>query len=139
MAFSQFDPKKTTVIVGTAAMRAFADGEMINVEFTVDKRSKHIGTDGEGRHIKSADASGVATIRLADYSPSNAVLNTIDLADEPVPITMTDKSSTADLFFAESCMLVKVPNMVKGAGAVMHEWQFQFINGTVTHTGAIES
>jgi hypothetical protein len=65
MAFSQFDPKKTTVIVGTAAMRAFADGEMINVEFTVDKRSKHIGTDGEGRHIKSADASGVATIRLA--------------------------------------------------------------------------
>jgi hypothetical protein len=138
MAFLQYDPTKVTVTVGPVAMGGWADGEMITVEYSTDERSKHIGTGGEGRHIRSADKSGTIMIRLADYSPSNAVLQTVNAVDEPVPITVTDKTSNADLFFAESCALVKVPNMVKGAEASINEWTFQFISGTIAHTGAQE-
>jgi hypothetical protein len=139
MAFLQYDPTKVTVTVGGAPMSAFADGEMVTVEFTNDFRTKHIGTDGQGRHVKTADRSGTVTIRLSDYSPSNGVLTLVDLADVPVPITVTDKTSDADLFFAESCTLVKMPNMVKGKEAGENEWSFQFIRGTLAHTGAGEA
>jgi hypothetical protein len=138
MAFLQYDPLKVTVTVSGIPMTGWADGEMITVEDAVDKRSKHIGTGGEGRHIKSADKSGTITIRLSDYSPSNAALNTIDEVDEPVPITVTDKTSNADLFFADSCALVKLPNMVKGAETSINEWAFQYITRTLAHTGAKE-
>lgn len=136
MAFKAYDPTKVTVTVGGVAMSAFADGEMVTVEFSSDFHTKHIGTDGQGRHVKTADRSGMVTIRLAAYSPSNAVLTAVDVADVPVPITVTDKRSLADLFFAESCKLVKLPNMVKGKEEAEYEWQFQFINGKMTHSGA---
>lgn len=138
MAYKQYDPTKVTVTVGGVAMSGFADGEMITVEFSNDFRAKHIGTDGQGRHVKMADRSGVITIRLSDYSPSNAVLTAVDVTDVPVPITVTDKTSEADLFFAESCMLQKMPNMVKGKDASENEWPFQFIRGTMVHSGAEE-
>jgi len=136
MAFKQYDPKKVSVTVGATPMRAFADGSMIVAEYTTDKRSVHVGTDGNGRHIKSADESGSITIRLASYSPSNAALLALDALDEPYPITVTDNSSNADLFFAESCALRKVPNMEKSNVEVPTEWIFNFTRGEIAHTGA---
>ncbi|NIV93794.1 DUF3277 family protein [candidate division KSB1 bacterium] len=136
MAFKQYDPEKVSVVIGTTPMRAFADGSMVAIEYTVDKRSLHIGTDGNGRHIKSADSSGMVTVRLASYSPSNAALIALDLLDEPFPITVTDKSSSADLFFAESCTVRRIPNMEKSNVETPNEWIFQFVRGNIEHTGA---
>lgn len=138
MPIKQYDPKKVSVSVGGVPVSGFADGDMVTVEFTVDKRSMHVGTDGNGRHIKSADESGTVTVRLASYSPSNAALFALDLADEPHPIAVTDKSSSADLFFSESCTLRKVPNMVKGAEETPLEWIYQFTKGEIVHSGAEE-
>ena len=131
----QYDPTKTSTIIGTVAARGFADGNMIEVEFDEDKRTKHIGTDGEGRHIKSANESGTITIRLADYSPTNAVITALDLVDVPFPITVIDKTSNGALFFAASCAVVKLPNFVRGKEASENEWKFQFIKGQVIHSG----
>lgn len=136
MAFYQYDPKKVSVSVGGVPVRGFADGDMVTVEFTSDKRSIHVGTDGNARHIRSVDETGTCTIRLASYSPSNAALFTLDKADEPYPIAVTDKSSNADLFFAESCALRKIPNMVKGAEETPLEWIYQFTRGEIVHSGA---
>ena len=138
MAFKQYDPTKVSVIIGTITARAFADGVMVTVEYTNDKRSKHIGTDGQGRHIKMMDMSGTVTLRLADYSPTHDLINVLDKADQPFPITITDKTTTAGLFFADSCTLVKVPNFERGKEATEVEYQFQFINGTTNHSGAAE-
>lgn len=138
MSFKQYDPTKVSVSVGAVLARAFADGEMVTVEFAEDKRTKHIGTDGQGRHILNMDRSGTVTLRLASYSPTNAEIIALDLLDQPFPITVTDKSSNADLFFADSCTLTKVPNLVKGAEESPNEYVFQFINGTIVHSGAEE-
>ena len=134
--YKQYDPTKVSVLIGASAARAFADGEMVTVEFSTDKRTKHIGTDGEGRHIKSADKSGTVTVRLASYSPTNLAILALDALDGPFPITLTDKSSNADLFFAASCTLSKIPNMVKGAEESVNEYIFNFIKGEIVHSGA---
>jgi hypothetical protein len=138
MAFKSYDPKKVSVTAGGLPLSAFADGEMITVEFTNDFATKHIGTDGQGRHVHTADRSGQITIRLAGYSPSNGTLQNVYEAKAPIAIAVTDKSSLADLFFAESCLLVKLPNMVKGKEETEYEWVYQFIRGDVKLTGAAE-
>lgn len=132
----QYDPAKVSVIVGGATMRAFADGEMINVDYETDENTKHIGTDGYGRHLKSANRSGQLTVRLADYSASNAALMALHLADIPFPIIITDKTTNGDLFAADSCKVAKRPPLAKGNEAVMNEWVFNFIRGEIVHAGA---
>ncbi len=136
--FKQYDPDLTTTVVNGIAMRGFSDGDMVIWEYTNDKRSMHIGTQGDGRHIKHADRSGKVTIRLASFSPSNLVLQTIDAADVPVAIATTDKASAADLASASSCALLKTPNMTKGAEGSTNEWVFQFTKGQILHSGAEE-
>lgn len=134
--YKQWDPTKCIINVGGATGRAFADGEMITVEFAEDKRNMHVGADGHARHGKSANRSGTVTIRLASYSPTNAVFYALDEADVPFPITMVDKASNGDSFFAKSCMLRKMPNMVKGQEEAAREYVFQFTNGRVVPAGA---
>jgi hypothetical protein len=132
----QYDPAKVSVIVGGATTRAFADGEMVSVIYDTDENTKHIGTDGYGRHIKSANLSGQITIRLADYSASNAAYTALHASGVPFPIIVTDKSSKADLFAADSCKVAKRPPLAKGNTATMNEWVFNFIRGEIVHTGA---
>lgn len=138
MARKTYDPNKVSVTVNLVPISGFADGEMIVVEYETDENSKHIGTGGEGRFIKSHDRSGTINIRLADYSTSNAALQLVRDLDVEVPITVTDKTSNADLFFTSGAKCQKLPNFVKGAKAQMNEWPFLFIKGIITHTGASE-
>jgi len=132
----QYDPTKVSVVMGGVPLRGFADGDMVSIEYTNDQRSVHVGTQGEGRHIKSNDLSGTATVRLADYSPSNDALMLIHRADTPLPLVVTDKSTNAGLFFAASAMVQRVPNMVKGSEASMNEWVLEFVKGEINHSGA---
>ncbi len=134
----QYDPKKVKITVGTAVQRAFADGVMVTVDYTEDENTVHIGTDGQGRHIKSSNLSGQVTIRLADYSASNLANAVLHVADVPFPIAVVDKSSNADLFFADSCKFVKRPPLEKGNEATMNEWVANFIRGEIVHSGAAD-
>lgn len=137
---AQYDPTKVSVVIGVgvgATIRGFADGSMVSAEYTEDENMIHIGTDGYGCHIPSANKSGEVTVRLAAYSPSNAFLTALHLSGVPFPITVTDKSSNADLFFADSCKVKKRPPFEKSNEATMNEWVFNFIRGEIVHSGAL--
>lgn len=138
MAKVVFDPTKVNISVNLVPITGWADGDVFIADFATNKVSTHIGTGGEGRFILSKDASGIATIRVADYSLANAGLSVIDTVGVPVIITCTDKSSVGDLFFTEAAMVQKVPPLEKGAEAKMKEWVFEFINARIVHTGAAE-
>ena len=127
----KYDPSKVSCTVGVDIMKGFGDGAMIEVEYEEDHYSKHIGVDGNGRHVRNLNRSGTITITLADYSPSNLLLSIIRDVNKALPITLTDKSSKGDLFIASSCMLVKTPALVKGKEAGDNVWVFQFIKGKV--------
>lgn len=138
MAKKTYDPLKVTVTINGVPLNGWADGDMVMVEYDADQTTKHIGTGGEGRFVKSNDVSGVCTFRLADYSDSNAVLTLIRNVDIEVPITITDKTSNADLFFTTGAKLQKTPAFGKGNEAKMNEWPFIFLKGTIDHTGAAD-
>jgi len=137
MSFSiqKYDPSKVTITVGTNIMRGFGESAMVEVEYSEDHYSMHIGVDGNGRHVKILNTSGTVTVTLADYSPSNRALSVMRDLDIAMPITLTDKTTKDDSFFAQSCMLVKTPNMVKAKEAGEYTWVFQFIKGKVFLTG----
>jgi hypothetical protein len=109
---------------------------MVTVTYNVDKRSVHVGADGNGRLIKTADNSCTVTVRLASYSPTNGALIALDKADNEFPIAITDTSSAADLFFAETCAVQKIPDMVKGTDETALEWNFLCVRGEIVHSGA---
>lgn len=136
MSYKSYNPQKVTVLVGIHACRAFGDDTMVDAGFSNDLGSVFVSTDGKGRHVDSADRSGTVIISLAANSPSNAVFMAIMAANEPVPITVTDKSSKADLFFAGSCKLQTMPRLVKKKSNTVNEYTWNFTEGTVLHTGA---
>lgn len=134
--FKQWDPTKCISDIGGVTPRAYADGDMISVEYAVDKRSMHIGVDGAGRHMKSANLSGIYTVRMASYSPTVAAFQALDDLDVPFSIALADKSSNGDGFFAASCTLVKIPPMVKGETETVLEYGFQFTQGKIVRAGS---
>ena len=134
--YQSYNPLKVTVLVGTHKCRAFGDDTMVDAGFTNDMGEVFISTDGDGRHVDSADRSGTVVIPLAANSPSNAVFMAIHKANEPVPITVMDKSSKADLFFAGSCKLQTMPRLVKKKGNTVNEYTWKFTKGEVFHSGA---
>lgn len=132
-----WNPEKTSVVVGTHKCRAFGEDNMVDAGFANPMGSVFVSTDGDARHVDSADRSGDVVIPLAANSPSNAVLTAIFAANEAVPITVTDKSSKADLFFAGSCKIKDLPRFVKKKGNTVNEWTFNFTKGKIAHTGAV--
>ena len=134
--YQSYNPLKVTTMVGTHKVRAFGDDTMVDAGFANDLGDVFVSTDGEGRHVDSADRSGTVVIPLAANSPSNAVFMAIHKANAPVPITVTDKSSKSDLFFAGSCKLKTMPRMVKKKGNTVNEYTFKFTKGEVFHSGA---
>jgi hypothetical protein len=139
MGFLTYDPKKVIMTVGTIVVRGFADGEMINISYSEDRRTMHIGSSGEGRHIQGANLSGVCSFKLADYSPTNSAFQVLDDAGSEVAITIVDKTSDGAGFFAASCVVAKSPDWIRGKEAVEPEWKFNFIKGAIKHAGAIET
>lgn len=144
MALKTFDPTKCITTIGGVPISGWADGDMISVSYDTDRASKHVGTGGEYRFIKSKDLSGVVTIRLADYSPLNKVLDNIEKSGLQVPISIVDKTTVSpgnpgDTFFTPAVELQKQPDFVKGAEAKMNEWNWIYGKGVMTRSGSAEA
>jgi len=136
--YTSFDPTKVVVMIGTHRARGFADGDMIDVGYSEPLNTQYVGTDGSGRHIASANKSGDITIRLMQSSPTNAVLSALIAANEPIPIAVADKTSTADLFFTSSAKCNDFPRMKKGKEETVLEYKLGFVRGFILHTGSKE-
>lgn len=134
--YKQLDPTKCISNMGGHTIRGWADGEMVAIAFDSPKRSKHVGVDGAGRHIKNNDRSGTITVRLQGASPSNAALQALDILDVPYSYAMVDKSSNGDSFFAGSVTLQTEPPMTRGDSEEIVEWVYQFTNGKMIRAGA---
>jgi hypothetical protein len=131
-----YNPLKVSVIIGGVPVSGWADGDMVIAAYDADHTTKHVGNGGEGRLIETNDRSGTLTVRLSDYSQVNGAMSVIDQAGLPVPIIVTDKTSVGDLFTTSAAKLQKTPDLRKSNEAVMNEWVFVFIKGTIIHSGA---
>lgn len=136
MSDAQYDPSKVVITVGGFVMKQFAADSMVTISYANPANTKHIGVDGYGRWAAGKDDSGTFTLTLASYSASNQVLMTLMKADQPVPITMIDKSSDGESFFADSCKVEDRPDMEKAKENSEKTWVFGFIKGEAIYAGA---
>ena len=139
--YTSFDPLKVTVlcvhpVAGAHKVRAFGDDTMVDAGFASDFGEVFVSTDGEARHVDSADRSGDIIVPIAANSPSNIFFAAVIASKEPMSVTITDKSSKADLFFAGSVKLKTHPRMVKKKGNTVNEYTWKFTKGEVFHSGA---
>jgi len=138
MADAQYDPSKVVITVGGFVMKKFAADSMVTVSYGEDKNTKHIGVDGYGRWTSGKNDSGQVTLTLSSYSSSNQVLTTLMKADQPVPISIIDKSSDGESFFADSCKVETRPDLEKAREETEKTWVFGFIKGEAIYAGAKE-
>jgi len=136
MSDAQYDPAKVIITIGGYVMKQFAADSMVTMSYENDRNAKHVGVDGYGRWTATKDRSGTVTLTLADYSASNAVLHTLEKTDQPVAISIIDKSSAGENFFADSCKVQTMPDMEKAREATEKTWVFGFIQGAAVYAGA---
>lgn len=128
MPVRTYDAKKVAVIVGGIPMSGFADGEFISVERDDDAFTKVSGSDGIVSRAKTNNRSGMATLTLAQTSPSNDVLSGFAIADEldnsgVVPMVIKDLLGNST-FFSGTAWIRKVPTAGFGKEISNREWIF---------------
>lgn len=130
--------KVICTVAGAHRLRAFAEDSMVEITYESDFTTLSKSCTGDARHVILSDRSGTISLDLAPQSPSNAVLAQLNLAGVPFPFSLVDTSSTGDMFFAPSCMVQKMPSMVKGRENATNTWVLQFTSGKTTFGGAVE-
>ena len=136
--YKGFNPDKFVTMVGTHRARAFGSDTMVEVAFNADFGEVHIPVDGEARHVDMLDRSGTITITLAAHSASNAAFTAIVSANVPVPVTIIDKSSNGDVFFAGSVKIKTMPTFTGASSNSENVWVWQFTKGKMVFAGAVE-
>lgn len=141
--YKAFTPAKVGVTFGLPGVpgakhrvRGFGESSMIKVAFDSDFGEVAKAVDGLNRHVDLMDRAGTIEVTLGQHSESNAIFSAMTALNVPVPVTITDKSSSADLFFAGSVKVRKMPDMEKGKSNTENVWVFQFTRGTMVHSGA---
>jgi hypothetical protein len=135
----QYDPAKVITTIGGFVMKKFGADTMIEVEFEEDRNTMFEGVQGEGRHIKNNSKKGTVTLTLSGASNSNEVINALDKADQPFPISVIDKNSNGDLFISTSCKVKTTPTLTAGKDMAEKVWVFNFLYGKLNPAGAKEA
>jgi len=136
--YKAYNPDKFVTMFGTHRLRAFGADAMVEVSFNSDFGEVHVPVDGESRHVDMLDRSGTITVTLAAHSASNAALTAIVSANVPVPVTIIDKSSNGDVFFAGSVKIKTMPSFTGARSNSENVWVFQFTKGKMVFAGAVE-
>lgn len=124
-----YEFNQVTVSFGTVLMDGFQDGEGVEIEFSTEAFTKHVGADGKVTRAKTHDESATIYIRLMQTSAQNDILSTIHNADKKapggggiLPIYIRDRNGRS-LHTAPEAWIVKMPTTTYDRGPTMREWQ----------------
>lgn len=110
-----YSPKKVQVNYGGIILTGYMDGTFIEVDKTSDDFTPHVGADGEGARIQSADESGSVTLTLMQTSASNDALQAARDADKASgqgtrPLMVKDGMGTT-IITAQESWIRKTPKV----------------------------
>ncbi len=132
MPAKTYDPKQFATICGAFELSGFADGSFVNIEYDEDDWGLYMGTDGGGTRSKSNNHSATITIRLAQSSDSNAILDAFRKSDQfanagQFPFLAKDNSGTS-WYSAESMWIQKPPSADYDRDVTDREWTLRTDN-----------
>lgn len=135
-----YDPTKVSVIVGATALKGFAEGGYIKIDYEGNKYSEVYDSRGTTMvRIKQADKGTKITITLTQGSQSNDMLSALAEADRlndsgVFDVFIKDGNGTS-LFTGLECFIAELPQVEYSNENTNREWVIrvprvqQFIGG----------
>jgi hypothetical protein len=80
-----YSPDQVFITFGPHKLEGYADGTFVKVERDEDSFMKKTGADAEVARTRNLNKGGKVTVTLLQTSKSNAIMETILLADEVTP------------------------------------------------------
>jgi hypothetical protein len=111
-----FDPMKVNVSFNNRQLRMF--GESM---FTLARDEANVtlkkGVKGDSTYILNANKAGKLTITLLQDSPDVAYLEQCTEKNVMANLAITDANDSGSVFFAQNCMVEKLPDRARGKEA----------------------
>ncbi len=111
MGIKSYNPKDTTITVGTHTVVGFDNAQFINFEFEDDSYEHVSSADGEELRIKKNDNRATVTLNLIQGSESIEFFSNMEIADRltdsgVLPFYLKDIKS-GDIIASEACWIKK--------------------------------
>jgi len=125
-----YNSKRLKVSFSGVLITGLAEGDnAIEVTRNQDAFTLMVGADGESARAANPDNSGRVTIRLMQTSASNDALSALHERDRysnvgQAPLFIGDATGTT-VISAQAAWIVKVSDIVLGAGLNAREWVFE--------------
>lgn len=111
-----FDPMKVNVTFNNRQLRMFGDSL-----FTLARDEANVtlkkGVKGDSTYILNANKAGKLTITLQQESPDIAFLEQCAERFVKANLAITDANESGLIFFAQDCMVEKLPDRQRGKDA----------------------
>ena len=119
-----YDPLKVNVTFNNRQLRMF--GENL---FTLARDEAGVtlkkGVKGDSTYILNANKAGKLTITLQQESPDLPYIEQCAEKNVMANLAITDANDSGSVFFAQNCMVEKLPDIVRGKDAP--DVQFVFL------------
>ena len=111
-----YDPLKVNVAFNSRQLRMFGDSL-----FTLARDEANVtlkkGVKGDSTYILNANKAGKLTITLQQESPDIAFLEQCAERFVKANLAITDANESGLIFFAQDCMVEKLPDRTRGKDA----------------------
>lgn len=113
---STYDPLKVNVAFNNRQLRMFGDSL-----FTLARDEANVtlkkGVKGDSTYILNANKAGKLTITLQQESPDIDFLEQCAERNTMANLAITDANDSGTVFFAQNCMVEKLPDRARGKDA----------------------
>ena len=113
---STYDPLKVNVAFNNRHLRMFGDSL-----FTLARDEANVtlkkGVKGDSTYILNANKAGKLTIALQQESPDIDFLEQCAERNTMANLAITDANDSGTVFFAQNCMVEKLPDRARGKDA----------------------
>lgn len=113
---STYDPLKVNVAFNNRQLRMFGDSL-----FTLARDEANVtlkkGVKGDSTYILNANKAGKLTITLQQESPDIDYLEQCAERNTMANLAITDANDSGTVFFAQNCMVEKLPDRARGKDA----------------------
>lgn len=111
-----FDPMKVNVAFNNRQLRMFGD-QMFTLARDEANATLKKGVKGDSTYILNANKAGKLTITLQQESPDVVYLEQCSERNLMANLAITDANDSGRLFFAQNCMVEKLPDRARGKDA----------------------
>lgn len=111
-----YDPLKVNVTFNNRQLRMFGDS-MFTLARDEDNVTLKKGCKGDSTYILNANKAGKLTITLQQESPDVSYLEECAEKNTQASLAITDANDSGTIFFAQNCMVQKLPDRARSKEA----------------------